>query len=150
MSIKTGPFFYSDFLLHHYSDFWYYRSLLYYGKFKKKSGENKNKLRTTYPQNHENFKNNNPRAQLYWFLWKKEYKELRFWIFLTQAASSDFIRAFQTFVSMNIWLNAFKNTNYFMINSLWHWKNLNKSLAFKTRPDIGETFKRTKDYLKKS
>ena len=30
-------FFLSDFLLYHYSDFWYYRSLLYYGKLKKMS-----------------------------------------------------------------------------------------------------------------
>ena len=28
-----------------------YRSLLYYGKFFKKLGENKNKLRTIYPRN---------------------------------------------------------------------------------------------------
>ena len=28
MSIKTGLFFLSDFLLYHYSNFWYYRSLL--------------------------------------------------------------------------------------------------------------------------
>ena len=28
-----------------------------------------------------------------------------------------------------------------MINSLWHSKNLNKSFVFKSRPDIGETFK---------
>ena len=42
MSIKTGL---SDFLLYHYSNFWYYRSLLYYGKFKKKLEEAKNKLR---------------------------------------------------------------------------------------------------------
>ena len=33
MSIKTGLFFLSDFLLFHYSNFWYYRSLLYYVKF---------------------------------------------------------------------------------------------------------------------
>ena len=35
MSIKTGLFFLSDFLLFHYSNFWYYRSLLYYVKFLK-------------------------------------------------------------------------------------------------------------------
>ena len=40
-----------------YSSSIYYRSLLYYGKFKKKSGENKNKLKTIYPGNQENFKN---------------------------------------------------------------------------------------------
>ena len=34
----------------------------------KKSGENKNKLRTIYPKNHENFKNSKPRVQFYWFL----------------------------------------------------------------------------------
>ena len=43
----------------HYSDFSYYRSLLYYGKSFKKSRKNKNKLRTIYPKNHENFKNSN-------------------------------------------------------------------------------------------
>ena len=44
MSIKTGL---SDFLLYHYSNFWYYRSLLYYGKLKKKKKmkETTNKLR---------------------------------------------------------------------------------------------------------
>ena len=61
-------FFLSDFLLYHYSDFRYYRSLLYYGKLKKKSGENKNKLRKIYPKNHENFKNSKSRVQFYWFL----------------------------------------------------------------------------------
>ena len=71
-------------------------------------------------------------------------------MFLTQAASCGFVWEFQTFVSMNIWLNAFKNVNYLMINSLWHSKNLNKSFVFKTRPGIGESFKRTKDYFKKS
>ena len=39
-----------------YSSSIYYRSLLHYGKFKKKSGENKNKLRTIYPRNQEYFK----------------------------------------------------------------------------------------------
>ena len=68
MSIKTGLFFLSDFLLYHYSDFSYYRSLLYYGKLKKKSGENKNKLRTIDPKNHENFKDGKPWEQLYRFL----------------------------------------------------------------------------------
>ena len=81
---------------------------------------------------------------------KKECKELSFWMFLTQAASCEFVWEFQTFVSMTIWLNAFKNANYLMIKSLWHSKNLNKSSVFKTRPDIGVTFKRTKDYFKKS
>ena len=33
---------------------------------------------------------------------KKECKELSFWIFLTQPASCDFVREFQTFASMNI------------------------------------------------
>ena len=66
---QNRSFFLSDFLLYHYSDFWYYMSLLYYGKLKKnkikkkkKSGENKNKLRKIYPNNHENFKNNKPRV----------------------------------------------------------------------------------------
>ena len=39
---------------------------------KKKSGENKNKLRKIYPNNHENFKNSKPRVQFYWFLLKKD------------------------------------------------------------------------------
>ena len=34
----------------------------------KKLGENKNKLRTIYPKNHENFKNSRLRVQFYWFL----------------------------------------------------------------------------------
>ena len=37
---------------------------------KLKNGENKNKLRTLYPKNHENFKNSKPRVptvQFYWF-----------------------------------------------------------------------------------
>ena len=33
-----------------------------------KSRKNKNKLKTKYPKNHENFKNNKPRVQIYWFL----------------------------------------------------------------------------------
>ena len=42
----------------------------------KKTGENKNKLRTIYPKNHENFKNRKPRVQLYWFLQKRRvYKQ---------------------------------------------------------------------------
>ena len=34
----------------------------------KKSVENKNKLRTIYPKNKDNFKNSKPRVQFYWFL----------------------------------------------------------------------------------
>ena len=49
MSIKIG-------LLYHYSDFWYYRSLLYYEKFKKMK-RNQEKIRTIYPKSHEKFKN---------------------------------------------------------------------------------------------
>ena len=60
--------------------------------------------------------------------------------FYNQAASCDFVREFWNFISMNIGLNVLKNANYFMINSLWHSKNLNKSLFLKARPDIGETF----------
>ena len=37
-----------------------------------------------------------------------------------------------------------------MIKSLWHSKNLNKCFVFKTRSDLGETFKRAKDCFKKS
>ena len=44
MSIKTGSVFFSDLLIYHYSDFWYYRSLLYYEKLKK----NREKIRTIY------------------------------------------------------------------------------------------------------
>ena len=33
--------------------------------------ENKNKLRTIYPKDYENFKNSKPRVQFYWFLEKK-------------------------------------------------------------------------------
>ena len=53
-------FFLSDFLFYHYSDFCYCRSLLYYGKFRKK---NREKIRTIYPENDENFKNSMPRVQ---------------------------------------------------------------------------------------
>ena len=59
MSIKTGFFSFCDFLL--YSNFWYYRSLLHYGKSKQKLGKNKSKLRI-YPKNHENFKSSKPRS----------------------------------------------------------------------------------------
>ena len=59
--------FYSDFLLYNYFNFQYSKSLLYYGKLKKKSGENKNKLK-----NHENLKNSKPRVQPYRFLLKQE------------------------------------------------------------------------------
>ena len=55
MSIKTRLFFLSDFPLYHYSNFWYYRSLLYYKKFKKNPEKN-NKLRIIYPKNQENIK----------------------------------------------------------------------------------------------
>ena len=41
---------------------------------KKKSGENKNKLRTIYPRNQENSKNSKPRVQFYWFLQKTVYR----------------------------------------------------------------------------
>ena len=34
----------------------------------KKSGENKNKLRKIYPNDHENFKNSKSRGQFYWLL----------------------------------------------------------------------------------
>ena len=67
MSIKTGLFFRSDFLLYHYSYFWYWKIITVSWKIKKKSGEN-NKLRTVCPKNHENFKNSEPRVQVYWFL----------------------------------------------------------------------------------
>ena len=46
---ENRSFFLSEFLLYHYCDFWYYRSILYYGKLKK-SGKNKNELRTIYPK----------------------------------------------------------------------------------------------------
>ena len=66
MSIKTGLFFRSDFFLYHYSDFCYWKIITVSWKIKKKSGEN-NKLRTICPKNHENFKNSEPRVQVYWF-----------------------------------------------------------------------------------
>ena len=65
MSIKTGLFFLSEFLFYHYSSFWYYKWLLCYEKLK--SGENKNKLRHIYHNNHENFKNSKSSVQFYWF-----------------------------------------------------------------------------------
>ena len=68
---ESGVFFLSDFLLCHCSNLWYYRLLLYYGKFFKKLEKNKNKLGTIYPKNHEYFKNSKPSVQFYWFL-KKE------------------------------------------------------------------------------
>ena len=34
-------------------------------------GENKKKLRTIYPKNHEDFKNSKPRIQFYWFKKKR-------------------------------------------------------------------------------
>ena len=37
----------------------------------KKSGKNKNNLKTIYPKNHENLKNTKPRVQFHLFLWKK-------------------------------------------------------------------------------
>ena len=37
-------------------------------KKKKKLGENKNKLRKMYRNNHENVKNSNARVQFYWLL----------------------------------------------------------------------------------
>ena len=53
MNIKTGGVF-SNFLLYHYSNFWYYKLLLLWKIGKKKSGEN-NKLQKMYPNNHEKF-----------------------------------------------------------------------------------------------
>ena len=38
----------------------------------RKSGKNKNKLKTIYPKNQENFKNSKPKVHFYWFLYKKE------------------------------------------------------------------------------
>ena len=48
-------------------------------KIFKKSGENKNKLRTTYLKNHENFENSKSRVQFYWFFYKKNsvYKQVK-------------------------------------------------------------------------
>ena len=40
--------------------------------FKKISGKNKNKLRTMYPKNPENFKNSKSRVQIYRFLSKRK------------------------------------------------------------------------------
>ena len=55
MSIKTGLFF--CFLLYHYSDFSYYRPLLY--------------MRTIQHKNHENFKNSKSRVDIFWFIKKQ-------------------------------------------------------------------------------
>ena len=66
MSIKSGLFLRLT-VLYHYSDFWYYRSFLYYGTLKK-LGKNKSKLRTVYPKNLEIFKNSKPSVLFYWFL----------------------------------------------------------------------------------
>ena len=52
----------SDFLLYHFSDFCYYKSLQYYGELKK-MGKNKNNTIKI----HENFKNSKPRIQFYYF-----------------------------------------------------------------------------------
>ena len=70
MGIKKGVFFLSEFLLYHYSDFWYYICLLYYEKLKKKrkNWEKNKKLRTIGPKNHESFKKSKPRVEFYWFL----------------------------------------------------------------------------------
>ena len=38
---------------------------------KKKIGKNKEQNKKIYPKSHENFKNNKPRVQFCWFLWKK-------------------------------------------------------------------------------
>ena len=76
-------FFLSDFLLYHYSkESWLFRFLdhksLYtvLWKIKKRSRENKNKLRTIYPKSHGNFNNSKPRLQFYWFLYKKSVRSL--------------------------------------------------------------------------
>ena len=65
----------SDFFLYQYFNFWYYRPLLYYGKkfqnIEKKIRTNSEEYNNT--ENHENFKNNKPRVQLYWFSFKKVY-----------------------------------------------------------------------------
>ena len=60
------------------TDFWYYRSLIYYGKLRKKSEKNKDKLRGIYTKNHGNFKNSKPRVQFYWFLQKKSISWVQF------------------------------------------------------------------------
>ena len=67
MSIKTGLF---SFCLSIVSLFRFLviQNITVLWKIFKKLGENKNKLRTIYPKNHENFKNSKPRVQFYWFL----------------------------------------------------------------------------------
>ena len=70
--------------MYHYSDFWHYRSLLYYGKFLKESGKSKNKWKTIYPKNHKNFKNSECRVQFYWFLLKKREKKSEIFYILTR------------------------------------------------------------------
>ena len=39
---------------------------------KKKTGKNKNKLKTKYPKKHGNFKNTKPMVQFNWFYLEKE------------------------------------------------------------------------------
>ena len=74
MSFKTGVF---DFLLHHYSDLWCYRdNYSIMENLFKKLRKNKNKLRTIYSKNHENFKSSKPRVQFYSFFKKR----LKYWI----------------------------------------------------------------------
>ena len=71
MSVKVGLFFFLTFcciiisvsgIIDHYC---------FMENFKK-VGKNKNKLRLMYLKNPENFKNNKPSVQFYWFLYKKK------------------------------------------------------------------------------
>ena len=65
ISITKGLFFSFWLSVVSYSDFWYYRSLLYYGKFLKKWEKTKKKLKTIYPKNHEIFKSSKPRVRFH-------------------------------------------------------------------------------------
>ena len=64
MSIKTGLFFFFFFFLFvSLPRFLLLQIIIVSWKIFKKSVENKNKLRTIYPKNNENFKNNKPSVQ---------------------------------------------------------------------------------------
>ena len=61
---------------------------MYYGKFKKESKKNKNKLRTVYTKNHENFKSSKPKVQFYGFLHEKECNTLSEAVLLDKSLKS--------------------------------------------------------------
>ena len=68
MSIKTF-FFFLTFCCINISISVLFCIIEHFGKLMKKIGK---KIRTIYPKNHENFKNNKPKVHFYWFFIKKE------------------------------------------------------------------------------